>query len=185
MPSSNRVMLAALVSGLLGYGLILLAGDVPDWLPLHADVLRALPGLVFGVLVLQLETRGVWRRVAVVIGCTLIWMAAFRVAVWLETDTGGWNESMLFSCGVAGGLGAWLVALLVRLIKPRRLSLLAMLMAFVSGTLGGCLIGQGLLSPDPTLLEHLLVALGFVLWQAGVGGSMLLVDELGTDEAHA
>lgn len=185
MPSSNRVMLSALVSGLLGYGLMMLAGDVPDWLPLSGDALRYAPGVVFGILVLQLETQGFARRFAVVIGCALIWIASYRFAVYLETGTGDWPESMLFACGVAGGFGAGLVALLVRLIKPRRLSLLAMLMAFVAGTLGGCLIGQGLLTPEPTLLGHLFIASGFVLWQAGVGGSMLLVDELGIDEAHA
>lgn len=186
MTNSNRVMLSALVSGLLSYGLMMLAGDVPEWLPVNGDVLRALPGVIFGILVLQLETRGIGRRVAVITGCMLIWMAAFRFAAWLETGTGDWDESMLFACGVAGGFGAGLVALLVRLIKPRRLSLLAMLMGFVSGTLGGCLIGQGLLAPnEPTVLGHLFIAAGFVIWQAGVGGSMLLVDELGIDEAHA
>jgi hypothetical protein len=58
-------------------------------------------------------------------------------------------------------------------------------MAFVAGTLGGCLIGQGLLQAELTLLAQLLMLAGFVVWQTGVGSSLLLVDELGEHEAHA
>jgi hypothetical protein len=172
----------ASISGLLSYGLISLAGDMPVWLPLPSDLFRYAPGFVFGALVLQMGTQGLGRCVAIVLACGLIWFVTFKVAGHLVVE---YDKSTLLACGVAGGLGAWLVSLLVRLLKPRRLSLLAMLMAFVAGTFGGCLIGQALLEPDLTAFAQLLLIAGFVAWQMGVGSAMLLVDELGENEYHA
>jgi len=182
MLTSKRVLLSATLSGFLCYGLLMLAGEPPAWLPVHGDVLRALPGLIFGLLVLQIETRGFGRRIAVIMACGLIWYAAFKLAGFMVADQ---QKSTLLACGVAGGLAAWLVSLVVRLIKPRRLSLLAMLMAFVAGTLGGCLIGEALLESDLMPWTHALLIAGFIVWQAGVGSAMLLVDELGADDPHA
>lgn len=182
MPSSRRVMWMASVSGLLSYGLISLAGNMPAWLPLPSDLFRYAPGFVFGALVLQMGTQGVGRRVAIVLSCGLIWYLTFKLAGHLVME---YDQSTLLACGVAGGLGAWLVSLLVRLLKPRRLSLLAMLMAFVAGTFGGCLIGQALLQPELLVLGQVLLVAGFVAWQVGVGAAMLLIDELGENEYHA
>ncbi|MGH8455028.1 MAG: hypothetical protein ACRES4_10480 [Nevskiales bacterium] len=172
----------AAFSGLLSYGLISLAGNVPVWLPVPADVFRYAPGLLFGALVLQMGTQGSGRRIALVLASGLIWYLTFKAAGHLVME---YQASTLLACGVAGGLGAWLVSLVVRLLKPRRLSLLAMLMAFVTGTLGGCMIGQALLQPELFVLDQLLLVAGFVVWQLGVGGAMLLVDELGENEYHA
>jgi hypothetical protein len=182
MPSSKRVLLIATLSGLLSYGLVLLAGNVPAWLPIPSDVFRYAPGLVFGALVLQLGTEGMARRGSIVLACGLIWFLAFKAAGHLVIQ---YDESTLLACGVAGGLGAWLVSMVVRLLKPRRLSLLAMLMAFVTGTVGGCLIGQAMLDPELTLRAQGLMLAGFIAWQVGVGSAMLLVDELGENEYHA
>lgn len=182
MPSSRRVMLMAAISGLLSYGLLSLAGDMPAWLLLPSDLFRYAPGFVFGALVLQMGTQGLGRCVAIVLACGLIWYVTFKFAGHLVME---YDQSTLLACGVAGGLGAWLVSLLVRLLKPRRLSLLAMLMAFVAGTFGGCLIGQALLQSELTAFAHFLLMAGFVAWQMGVGGAMLLVDELGENEYHA
>lgn len=182
MPSSSRVLLMATLSGLLSYVLLMLAGNLPEWLPLPAELFRYAPGIVFGLLVLQIGSSRGLRRALIVICCGSIWYLMYEMAGSLVAD---FHQPTLLACGLAGGLGACLVSLVVRLLKPRRLSLLAMLMAFVAGTLGGCLIGEGVMDSELTLVAQLLLVAGFVLWQAGVGGSMLLVDELGEHEYHA
>lgn len=181
MSASKPVLWASVLSGVLTYLLIRLAGNMPDWLPLHADLFRYAPGFLFGAMALQLGAQGVGRRIGVVLAAGLIWILMYRLAVHLVSEQ---EQSVLLACGIAGGVGAWLAALLVKLLRPRRLSLLAALMAFVSGTIGGCLIGEGLLKPDESWLLDLLLLSGFVLWQAGVAGSLLLVDELGENEPH-
>lgn len=182
MPSSRYVLWMAAVSGLASYGLVWLAGYLSGQAPLPPDVLRYAPGFLFGLLVMQPGSGGAGRRWGIVLMYGLIWIFSYRLAVSLVVDH---DESTLLACGLAGGVAAGLGSLAVRLLRPRRLSLLAMLMAFVSGTLGGCLIGQGLLEPEPALIAQCLVAAGFVVWQVGVGGSLLLVDELGENEKHA
>lgn len=182
MPSTRRVLLMATLSGLLSYVLLWVAGNLPSAWPFPSQVLTYAPGLVFGAMVLQIGSLSTLRRVLIIICCGLIWYLMYQLATSLVADAG---KPTLFACGVAGGVGAWLVSLVVRLLKPKRLSLLAMLMAFVSGTLGGCLIGQGVLDHELTLAAQILLVSGFVTWQAGVGGCMLLVDELGLDEYHA
>jgi hypothetical protein len=182
MPGARQLMTMAALSGLLSYGLLWLAGNVPAWLPLPAEVFRYAPGFVFGLLALQFGTPTPARRAGLVLTAGLTWLLMFQLASWLVTEH---EQSTVLACGVAGGLGAWLTSLAVRLLGPRRLSLLAMLMAFVAGTLAGCLIGEGLLMPDESWLLEILLIAGFIGWQAGVSGSLLLVDELGEHEAHA
>lgn len=181
MPSSSRVFLFATFSGLLSYVLLMLAGSMPEWLTLPPELFRYAPGFLFGALVLQTGSHGVARRVSIILACGLIWTLSYRLAGSLVVD---FSQSPLLACGLAGGVGAWLASLTVRLLKPRRLSLLAMLMAFVAGTLGGCLIGQAVLDPELTLSAQAMLVTGFVLWQLGVGGTLLLVDELGENEYH-
>lgn len=182
MPSSTRVLCMAAASGVITYGLVWLAGEMPAWLPLPSDLFRYAPGLVFGAMVMQLEARDLGRRAGIVLACGLIWILMYRLASHLVSEH---QQSTLLACGIAGGLGAWLVSLVVRLLRPRRLSLLAMLMAFVTGTIGACLIGQGLMESEMNLLAQGLMLSGFIAWQVGVGGSLLLVDELGENEHHA
>ncbi|HXG28072.1 MAG TPA: hypothetical protein VNJ47_04400 [Nevskiales bacterium] len=182
MPSTRQLLTLAALSGLLSYGLLCLAGNVPAWLPLPADVFRYAPGFVFGLMALQLAAQLPLRRAGLVLAAGLTWILMFQLASGLVTEQ---EQSTVLACGVAGGLGAWLISLSVRLLAPRRLSLLAMLMAFVAGTLGGCVIGEGLLMPDESWWLHILLIAGFFAWQAGVAGSLLLVDELGEHEAHA
>lgn len=182
MPSTRRVLLMATLSGLLSYILLWVAGNLPRAWPLPSEIFTYAPGLLFGLLVLQMGSPSTLRRVLITICCGLIWYLMYQLATSLVADAG---KPTLFACGVAGGVGAWLVSLVVRLLKPKRLSLLAMLMAFVTGTLGGLLIGQGVLDHELTLAAQLLMVTGFVAWQVGVGGCMLLVDELGVDEYHA
>jgi len=181
MSGSRQLILMAGGSSVLSYALLWLAGNMPDWLPLPSDLFRYAPGFVFGALVLQLGATSLGRRLGLILACGLIWFLMFRLASQLVAQH---DQSTLLACGLAGGLGAWLVSLVVRLLKPRRLSLLAMLIAFVTGTLGGCLIGQGLLESDESPWLDLLMISGFFVWQAGVGAAMLLVDELGMDEPH-
>jgi hypothetical protein len=181
MPSSKRVLTLAGLSGLFSYALLWLAGNMPEGLPLPADLFRYAPGFVFGAMVFLPETPEWGRRAGLLLVCGLIWFLMFRLASHLVTE---YEQSTLLACGVAGGVGAWLTALMVKLLVPRRLSLLAMLMAFVAGVLGGSLIGQGLLEPDESPLLFMLMVGGFIAWQAGVGGSLLLVDELGEHEPH-
>jgi hypothetical protein len=181
MHSSKRVIVMAGLSGVLTYALVWLAGNMPEGLPLPAELFRYAPGFVFGAMVMLPATSGIARRIELVLACGVIWFLMFRLASKLVVD---YDQSTLLACGVAGGLGAWLVSLTVKLVLPRRLSLLAMLMAFVAGILGGSLIGQGLLEPDESPLLFVLMVAGFVVWQAGVGGSLLLVDELGEHEPH-
>jgi hypothetical protein len=173
--------MTAAASGLISYGLILLAGNLPDWLPLPEAIFRYAPGFLFGALVLQVGTPSLVRRSGIVLGSGLVWILMFQLASLMVTRH---EQSSVLACGVAGGLAAWLVSALVYWVKPRRLSLLSMLMAFVAGTLGGCLIGQGLLESGDSLLLDVLLVAGFVLWQAGVAGSLLLVDELGAHDYH-
>jgi hypothetical protein len=182
MPGSRQLLSLAAVSGLFSYLLLWLAGNVPAWLPLPADVFRYAPGFVFGLMALQLAAQAPLRRAGLVLAAGLTWVLMFQLASGLVTEQ---EQSTVLACGVAGGLGAWLMSLAVRLLAPRRLSLLAMLMAFVAGTLGGALIGQGLMEPDDSWLLEILLIAGFITWQAGVSGSLLLVDELGEHEAHA
>lgn len=173
------MLIVAAASGLISYGLILLAGNLPDWLPLPEAIFRYAPGFLFGALVLQVGTPSLTRRVGIVLGSGLVWVLMFHLASQMVTRH---EQSTVLACGVAGGLAAWLVASLIYLIKPKRLSLLSMLMSFVAGTLGGCLIGQGLLESGDSLLLDVLLIAGFMLWQIGVGGSLLLVDELGAHD---
>lgn len=182
MPSASRILLMATLSGLLSYVLLWLAGSMPDWLTVPSDVFRYAPGFVFGALVLQTGSHGALRRITIILACGLIWYLMYRLAGSLVAD---FDKPTLLACGIAGGLGAWLVSIVVRLLKPRRLSLLAMLMAFVAGTLGGCLIGQAVLDPELAFVAQLQMIAGFIVWQFGVGGAMLLVDELGENEYHA
>jgi hypothetical protein len=176
-----RILWMAAVSGVFSYALVWLAGDMPEWLSLPSDLFRYAPGFVFGLMVMQAGIRAIPRRIGVILATGLVWFLMFRLASHLVTE---YDQSTLLACAVAGGLGAWLMSLTVRLLWPRRLSLLAVLMAFVSGVLGGSLIGQGLLEPDGSFLLQALMLLGFIVWQTGVGGSLLLVDELGEHEPH-
>ncbi len=171
-------MMAA-ASGLISYGLILLAGNLPAWLPLPESIFRYAPGFLFGALVLQVGTTPLSRRAGIVVASGLVWILTYQMASQMVTE---YEQSSVLACGVAGGIAAWLVSGIVRVLRPRRLSLLAMLMSFVAGILGGCLIGQGLLESGDTLLLDVLLISGFVVWQSGVGGSLLLVDELGTHD---
>ncbi len=182
MPGARQLLSTAALSGLLTYVLLWLAGNLPPWLLLPADAFRYAPGFAFGLLALQFAAQVPARRAGLVLAAGLTWFLMFQLASWLVTEQA---QSSVLACGVAGGIGAWLTSLSVRLLAPRRLSLLAMLMAFVAGTLGGCLIGQGLMEPDESWVLEILLIAGFVAWQAGVAGSLLLVDELGEHETHA
>lgn len=172
---------AAGLSGLIGYFLLRLAGSMPEGLPLPAELFRFAPGFLFGALALQLGTPDLARRIGIIVAAGLIWILMYKLASHFVTE---FEQATVLACGVAGGLGAWLAALTVRVLKPRRISLLAVLIAFVAGTIGGCLIGQGLIEPDASWMLDLFLLSGFLLWQVGVAGALLLVDELGVNDPH-
>jgi hypothetical protein len=179
MKKPRHILKLALLSGALSFMLVWLSGDMPGWLRIPDDLPRYSPGLVFGLLVLAVPAMAQpagWLRAIAVIACsTLIYFLMVRLASHLATSGG----SELAACGIAGGLGAMLTALAIRLLLSRPLSLLAVVMAFVLGTLGGCLIGQAVQTPDIDALVRLLVLAGFLLWQGGVAFALLLVDPLG------
>lgn len=181
MKRSKHVLKFALLSGVLSFAMVWISGDRPDWLPVPDDLLRFSPGLIFGLLVLVGQTAalpGRWLRAIAVVACTtLIYFLMVRLANTIVDS----DRSALVACGIAGGLGALLTALSIRLLLARELSLLALVMAFVLGTLGGSLIGQAIVTSEVDSIVQLLVLSGFLLWQGGVSFALLMIDPLGDE----
>jgi hypothetical protein len=187
MPRSKprQVIVLGTVSGGVSYCLIELARLIGEsssqGMPMLENAVRYGPGLAFALLVLwplaELATHRHFRALLAAAGSVLIYYAMVQLAQYVHVER---QESPLAACGIAGGLGALLTALLARYVLDRQLSMLAVAMGFVAGSIGGALIGQAILTPEMQNPQAYVVA-GFVFWQAGVGFALFVVDPMGVD----
>jgi hypothetical protein len=183
MSRSRRVLVCGSLSGAVSFGLVWLAGNLPEGVPLPEDVVRYSPGVVFALLlVLPMMTVAngrLFRLLLVAALSTVIYFLMVKLASHIVVE---FEKQAVAACGIAGGLGAILTAAVVRALASRQLSLLAVLIGFVTGSLGGALIGQELLTPENEFMMQFLVLAGFVVWQVGVGFALFVVDPMGLDE---
>jgi hypothetical protein len=178
----RRVMTLAVVSAILSYALVWVAANGEEQTTV-STLARYSPGVVYALLVLIPMLNGVaarWlRAVLVVVASGAIYFVAVRIADQFVT---GWRESPLAGCGIAGGLAAVMMAAVVRTVLDRQISLLATLIAFCTGSLGGALIGQAFLTPESEPAVQGYVASGYLVWQVGVSFALLLIDPMGFAE---
>jgi hypothetical protein len=179
------VIVLGTLSGGVSYCLIELARwigeNTTQGMPVLEETVRYGPGLAFALLVLwplaELATHRHLRALVAAVGSVLIYYSMVQLAQFVHIER---QEPALAACGIAGGVGALLTALLARYVLDRQLSLLAVAMAFVTGSIGGALIGQAILTPEMQNPQAYVVA-GFVAWQVGVGFALFVVDPMGLD----
>ena len=176
----RRVITLAIASAILSYGLVWFAGSAEP--PALAALMRYSPGVVYSLLVLIPMLNGasshLVRALLTIAASGAIYFVAVNVA---DQFVSGWDKSELGGCGIAGGMAAVLMAAVARTVLDREISLLATLIAFCTGSLGGALIGQALLTPDSPAVQGFMVS-GYLVWQVGVSFALLLIDPLGFAE---
>lgn len=155
----------AVLSGILSYVAVSPAPVLFSDMPMFVDeLLFYSPGFLFGALVLVPavwnEPRRRLRAPLLVLASTLAYFAATHVALTISDQS-----SLIVACGIAGMLGAVLVALATHAVTGRHLAGPELTRATVLGACGGTLIGCGMHFEQMT---GLFLFAGFVIWHWGV-----------------
>lgn len=149
-----RGLLIAAATGVLSYASFFLDDSFGRWVP----------GIVFGLLVLGPTQRAAVRFAALVALST----AVYRVAVLLATQLyAGTTASGVWSCALAGVAGALALSVGASAIAGTAFDRRAAVTAAIAGAVGGALIGLAVNARDESVILHVLLASGFVVWQVG------------------
>jgi len=152
---SQRSVAAGTLSGLLSFGACFLPGGVGSpWAP----------GLIFGVLVLAPSFSGGARRAWLLVASVLTYRAAVWFASTLYMELSGWPVP---ACTLAGGLGAWALAIATSGIVRAPLERRATRRSVTAGAAAGAFLDLYLrFADDQRVFDYLAAAACFVVWQA-------------------
>lgn len=166
MANASLGWIVAFLSGALSYA----STYVPDsW------GVRWGAGLVFGVLVLAPGHRDRVRAASLVALSAVV----YRGAVWLaQTLYGGTVASGIAVCALSGVLGAVALSLGSSALLRRPVAGRAILLASLTGALGGVSIGLCVNGSDESISQQVLLLAGYVIWQVGYAAAHRLPEPL-------
>jgi len=152
---------AAFVSTCLSYGAQFLNAVLPD-LGRFNVLPAALPGIIFGLVVLVRREAGVPRNAGIVIVSGIVYWAAESIASALAVD---WSQPVLLACALVGAASALALSFACRSLLHVDSRSEATVLATVIGTVAGIVLGLAFKTSESVF--QVLFFASYLIWQTG------------------